>query len=212
MGILTRAASAKSARSAVTIIAEGNKFTGEMSIVGKLHIDGIFEGNISSLDSISIGKRGAVHGNIRAHQINVCGLLQGEIHCDELSVENGGKVRGTVYSEHMVIEREGCFIGERRLKEGASAQEGAPQYVSEPARSVSAAKPKRGSVLETDAWEAEAAREPSEPAFLQQAEERSRSIVHTFYDLPDKVTLADRQQQPRDADSPATDDQDQRTG
>lgn len=50
---------------------------GEMSIVGKMHIDGIFEGNITSLDSISIGKRGEVHGIIRAHQVNVCRPVAG---------------------------------------------------------------------------------------------------------------------------------------
>lgn len=50
------------------------------------------------------------------------GLLQGEIHCDELSVENGGKVRGTVYSEHVVIEREGCFVGERQRRAASCRQ------------------------------------------------------------------------------------------
>ncbi len=120
MGLLTRDAPAKSTRSAVTIIAQGNKFSGEMSIVGKMHIDGVFEGNISSLDSISIGKRGEVRGIIRALHINVCGLLEGEIHCDELTVEDGGKVRGTVYSDQLVVERKGCFVGERHLKADAS--------------------------------------------------------------------------------------------
>ncbi len=59
MGFLTKTVSAKSGTtngSAITIIAEGNKFSGDMSIVGKMHIDGAFEGNISSLDNISIGK------------------------------------------------------------------------------------------------------------------------------------------------------------
>ncbi len=117
MGILKKDASAKSARSAVTIIAEGNKFSGEMNIVGKMHIDGIFEGTIASLDTISIGKRGEVRGNIRAQQISVCGLLEGEIKCEELTVENGGRVRGVVCSTEMTIERKGCFVGERVLKE-----------------------------------------------------------------------------------------------
>lgn len=117
MGLLTRDASAKSNRGAVTIIAEGNKFTGEMSIIGKMHIDGIFEGKISSLDSISIGKRGEVRGVIKAHRINVCGLLEGDVFCDALSIEDGGRVRGVVYSEELVIEPKGCFIGERHLKE-----------------------------------------------------------------------------------------------
>lgn len=113
MGILKRDASAKAPRSAVTIIAQGNKFSGEMNIVGKMHIDGIFEGTIASLDSISIGKRGEVRGQIKAHQINVSGLLEGEIHCEELHIESEGRVHGVVHSQEMVIDRRGSFTGER---------------------------------------------------------------------------------------------------
>ncbi|MCW8886154.1 MAG: polymer-forming cytoskeletal protein, partial [Motiliproteus sp.] len=90
------------------------------NIVGKMHIDGIFEGTISSLDAISIGKRGEVHGNIRAHTIDVCGLLQGEVCCDELTVESGGRVRGSIYCDQMVVHNKGCFVGERHLKEVAA--------------------------------------------------------------------------------------------
>ncbi|MFW1677038.1 bactofilin family protein [Pontibacter sp. JAM-7] len=88
-----------------------------MSIVGKMHIDGIFEGNISSLDSITIGKAGHVKGLIKARSIDVCGLLEGEVICDEIHVEAGGKVHATVESVELSISPRGCFIGERRIKE-----------------------------------------------------------------------------------------------
>lgn len=121
MGILKRNVPTKSTtRSAITIIAEGNKFCGDMSIVGKMHIDGIFEGNISSLDSISIGKAGHVRGLIKARAVDVCGLLEGEVICDELHIDSGGQVRATVESKQMSIHPQGCFLGERRLKELSS--------------------------------------------------------------------------------------------
>ena len=117
MGIIKRNVPAKSAQSAITIIAEGNKFCGDMSIVGKMHIDGAFEGNVSSLDSISIGKSGHVRGSIKARSVDVCGLLEGEVICDELHIDAGGQVRATVESKQMSIHPQGCFLGERRLKE-----------------------------------------------------------------------------------------------
>ncbi|PIE25495.1 MAG: hypothetical protein CSA60_00385 [Neptuniibacter caesariensis] len=117
MGILKRNVSTKSAHSAITIIAEGNKFCGDMSIVGKMHIDGVFEGNIASLDNISIGKSGHVRGLIKARAVDVCGLLEGEVICDDLHIDAGGQVRATVESKHMSIHPQGCFLGERRLKE-----------------------------------------------------------------------------------------------
>ncbi len=117
MGILKRNVSTKSTQSAITIIAEGNKFCGDMSIIGKMHIDGIFEGNVSSLDNISIGKTGHVRGLIKARAVDVCGLLEGEVICDDLHIDSGGQVRATVESKQMSIHPQGCFLGERRLKE-----------------------------------------------------------------------------------------------
>lgn len=116
MGFIKRNASTESARGAVTIIAPGNRFTGEMNIVGKLHVDGLFEGRIASLDTISVGKRGELHGHIQAQEIHVSGKIEGEINCTELIIENGGEVKGTVYCEELVIARKGSFVGERRLK------------------------------------------------------------------------------------------------
>ncbi|WP_299199781.1 polymer-forming cytoskeletal protein [uncultured Amphritea sp.] len=132
MGFFTKNVPAKSGvanSSAITIIAEGNKFSGDMSIIGRMHIDGTFEGNISSLDNISIGKSGHVHGVVKANQITVCGLLEGEVVCDQLEIDRGGKVVATVISKIMAIHPEGNFIGERRMKE-VGVLEHAPQMES----------------------------------------------------------------------------------
>ncbi|SIT00295.1 bactofilin family protein [Neptunomonas antarctica] len=117
MGIFKKSVSSKSNRSAITIIAEGNKLSGEMNIIGKMHIDGVFEGNIKSLDNISIGATGHVSGIIKAKHMTVSGLLEGEIVCDELHIERGGRVRATVLSKLMSIDPAGCFEGERRQNE-----------------------------------------------------------------------------------------------
>ena len=120
MGFFTKNVPVKSGAangSAITIIAEGNKFSGDMSIIGRMHIDGTFEGNISSLDNISIGKSGHVHGVVKANHITVCGLLEGEVVCDQLEIDRGGKVVASVISKVMAIHPEGNFIGERRMKE-----------------------------------------------------------------------------------------------
>lgn len=92
-----------------------------MNLVGKLHIDGIFEGRISSVDSIAIGRRGEVTGVIRAQQVSVSGRLDGEVYCDELTVERGGHVRGVVHSRQMTIHKNGNFIGERAMADNLSS-------------------------------------------------------------------------------------------
>ncbi|RDE24900.1 polymer-forming cytoskeletal protein [Motiliproteus coralliicola] len=120
MGWFKRDAAAESAGAAVTIIARGQKLSGQVNLDGKLHIDGCFEGQLRSQDSITIGRRGEVRGVVQARQISVSGLLDAEIHCDELNVERDGRVRGVVHSRQMTIHKRGCFIGERALTADSS--------------------------------------------------------------------------------------------
>lgn len=115
MGILKRNVSAKSNRSAVTIIAQGNRFHGETSVAGKMHVDGVFEGGIDSSDDISIGRQGRISGRVRAQVVHVSGELEGELICDSLHIERGGQVRANVCCTRLSIDPEGIFVGERRL-------------------------------------------------------------------------------------------------
>jgi len=116
LGIIKRDVSAKSGRSAVTIIAQGNHFKGDTQVSGKMHVDGLFEGNIDSSEDISIGRHGCVRGRIRARNVTVSGVLEGELICDQLHIERGGQVRATVSSDNLSIDPQGCFVGERRLQ------------------------------------------------------------------------------------------------
>lgn len=115
MGILKRNVSAKSGRSAVTIIAQGNRFHGETSIAGKMHVDGEFEGSIDSSDDISVGRQGRVSGRIRAHAVNVSGTLEGELICESLHIERGGRVCANVSCTKLSIDPDAVFVGERHL-------------------------------------------------------------------------------------------------
>lgn len=117
MGIIKRDVSAKSARSAVTIVAQGNHFKGDTQVSGKMHVDGLFEGSIDSTDDISIGRHGCIRGRVRARNLTVSGVLEGELICERLHIERGGQVRAMVCSEDLSIDPQGCFVGERRLPE-----------------------------------------------------------------------------------------------
>ena len=117
MGIIKRDVSAKSARSAVTIVAQGNHFKGDTQVSGKMHVDGLFEGSIDSSDDITIGRHGCIRGRVRARNLTVSGVLEGELICEQLHIERGGQVRAMVCSEGLSIDPQGCFVGERRLPE-----------------------------------------------------------------------------------------------
>ncbi len=85
-----------------------------MTVQGKVHVDGVIEGKIDANDDISIGKTGEVKGLVKARNVHVSGRLEGEVICDILYVEAGGKVRARVLSRQMSVDPKGCFQGERR--------------------------------------------------------------------------------------------------
>ncbi|EPJ50033.1 MAG: hypothetical protein OFPI_21180 [Osedax symbiont Rs2] len=85
-----------------------------MSFTGKLHIDGCVEGNITSVENVSIGKSGKVNGIIRAKNISVSGLLEGEVYCQQLHIAAGGRVVANIVSVELTMDSKSQFIGERR--------------------------------------------------------------------------------------------------
>lgn len=117
MGILKRDVSAKSSRSAVTIIARGNLLSGEMRVSGKVHVDGTVEGRLEATDDVTIGRHGVIRGCLQASHVNVSGLMEGDLICASLHVERGGKVRGVVCCDQLTIDPKGCFLGERRMQQ-----------------------------------------------------------------------------------------------
>lgn len=117
MGILKRHVPPKPGRSTVSIIARGNRFSGDTRISGKMHVDGTFEGHIVAEDDISIGVDGLITGRIRATKIFVSGRLEGEIICDHLFIEPGGQVNARVCCADMKVDQGGIFVGERSLPE-----------------------------------------------------------------------------------------------
>lgn len=117
MGILKRHVPPKPGRSTVSIIARGNRFTGETRISGKTHVDGTLDGHIVIEDDISVGMHGLISGRIRATRIFVSGRLEGEVICDHLFIEPGGQVHARVCCTDMKVDQGGVFVGERTLPE-----------------------------------------------------------------------------------------------
>ena len=118
MGFFTKTAGtsdrlpiAKTDRTNTTIIAEGTVCTGELGVIGKLHIDGKMEGVVRSEGFISVGTTGYVHGNIQADKIIISGKVEGNIMCNSLEIMQTGNVKGEISTGEFVIEPGGVFVG-----------------------------------------------------------------------------------------------------
>ena len=122
MGFFKKSVPSESKRTALTIIAKGNKICGAMSITGKLHIDGSIEGDITSVENVSIGKSGSVIGKTRAKNITVSGLLQGDVFCEHLHITTGGRVESKVECVELTMDAKSQFIGERKETDALSIE------------------------------------------------------------------------------------------
>ena len=79
-----------------TIITECMEIKGDIKGCGTAHIDGTIHGNINVDDSVVIGEKGHVYGNIYSKKVIISGTLEGSITCDSLDVTLTGHVTDKV--------------------------------------------------------------------------------------------------------------------
>ncbi|MDE6886880.1 MAG: polymer-forming cytoskeletal protein [Helicobacteraceae bacterium] len=99
-----------------TIIAAGTKFKGELKADCHIHIDGEFDGNINSTNTVLVGKSGLVNGEIFANRVIIGGYFKGTIDSDSIEILPNGKIEGTIICTELYIEKKGIFIGESKIK------------------------------------------------------------------------------------------------
>jgi len=99
-----------------TIVANGAKLEGIFDLSTYLYVDGIVTGKVISTNTIVIGKRGFVSGEVEAPKIIVNGKLEGKVICDSLEILEGGDFRGILYSDELVMEQRSSFEGESHKK------------------------------------------------------------------------------------------------
>ena len=96
---------------AVTIIATGNRFIGDIEVSGQLQVDGTMEGSICAQDTMTVGAKGQVNGCVKGQLVQIAGRFEGEMWCQDLTIFSGGLVSGKVHCQQMVIEPGGSFLG-----------------------------------------------------------------------------------------------------
>jgi cytoskeletal protein CcmA (bactofilin family) len=98
---------------AVTNIATGNRFIGDIEVSGQLEVDGTMEGSICAQDTMTLGAKGQVNGCVKGQLVQIVGRFEGEMWCQDLTIFPGGLVSGKVHYQQMVIEPGGSFLGYR---------------------------------------------------------------------------------------------------
>jgi len=99
-----------------TIISSGTKIKGDISMMSALHIDGEIEGTINSNNTITIGTKGQVKGEIVSKSFVVNGSFDGSVESDTVEILSKGRVKGTLIYNEITIEKGGGFEGDSKRK------------------------------------------------------------------------------------------------
>ncbi len=99
-----------------TIIAEGTRFKGELSLVCELFVDGEIEGIVDSDHEVTVGINGHVTGDVIAEKVVIHGKIEGNINADKVYIQSDGHVSGVIESNELIIEPKAVFEGESKIK------------------------------------------------------------------------------------------------
>ena len=116
-------ASAANRKKLTAFLDEGSDIEGKYTFSGTVLLNGRFQGEIASPDTLIIGERGVVNATVRAGTLVVNGELVGNVHASE-RVELSGKARvfGDLESPVLVLEEGVIFEGHCRMPKPGAAE------------------------------------------------------------------------------------------
>src|SRR5689334_23842646 len=112
----SRSRRASSRKKLTAFLDEGSEIEGKYTFTGTVLLNGKFQGEIASPDTLIIGERGVVNACIRAGTLVVNGELVGNVYASE-RVELSGKARvlGDVQAPIVVLEEGVMFEGHCKM-------------------------------------------------------------------------------------------------
>jgi cytoskeletal protein CcmA (bactofilin family) len=104
-----------------TLLGRGTEFRGKLVFDGKVRVDGRFEGEIHSDDTLVVGESAEVTADVRVAVLIVRGgTVRGEIRATEsVEVYAPGKIYGNITSPQVFIDKGVTFEGQCRMTEVA---------------------------------------------------------------------------------------------
>lgn len=99
-----------------TIVGTSVKLKGNLRSDGDIIIDGIVSGELKTKGSVIIGKNANILANIKARNVSVAGIVQGNIEAAErLEISETGKVIGDLAATVLSIAPGAVFSGKSQM-------------------------------------------------------------------------------------------------
>jgi cytoskeletal protein CcmA (bactofilin family) len=95
-----------------TLIGKGSVFEGSLKVQSTLRVDGKVRGNITTSDSLVVGKEGDIDGEMKVRNAIVGGKLKGKlIASGKVVLEANSVFNGELKANKLVIEEGAVFEG-----------------------------------------------------------------------------------------------------
>lgn len=108
-------------------IDEDSEIEGRYTFKGTLMLNGRLKGDISSTDTLIIGEKGSVTGDIRAGQAFISGEVVGSVFCTErVELKRTARVFADVEAPLVVVEEGVLFEGHCRMMKANPNAEALP--------------------------------------------------------------------------------------
>jgi cytoskeletal protein CcmA (bactofilin family) len=108
-------------------IDEDSEIEGRYTFKGTLMLNGRLKGDISSTDTLIIGEKGSVTGDIRAGQAFISGEVVGSVFCTErVELKRTARVFADVEAPLVVVEEGVLFEGHCRMTKANPNAEALP--------------------------------------------------------------------------------------
>jgi len=92
------------------IIDAGLNIKGDLQTDGEVQVDGQISGDISCAH-LTVGREGAILGDIKANEVVVRGKVKGMIRATRVILQESARVEGDIFHETIAIEEGARFIG-----------------------------------------------------------------------------------------------------
>ena len=99
-------------------LGEGTYFKGVLTFDGTVRIDGKVEGDILTKDTLIVGEKGEINGNIKVGTIIINGRVFGNITATErVEIHSAGRVKGDIKTPVLVITEGVIFDGRCQMSD-----------------------------------------------------------------------------------------------
>jgi len=94
-------------------IDQGSEFEGKLTFKDTVRIDGSFQGEISSENTLVVGETGSIDATIRSNTVVVSGAVVGNIIASrQIILHKTARVQGDMKAPSLVIEEGAVFNGQ----------------------------------------------------------------------------------------------------